>query len=256
MTLDWLLAPASGAATHTIAPAVYWHARLMVLAWSLLLPLGVLLARFYKITPGQRWPEVLDSKFWWHAHRGLQYAGSLLLLPAVFLVWRQRHGAGALAFWHGALGWCLLALALAQIASGWARGSKGGPTGAQLRGDHYDMSLRRRAFERLHKGLGYLALLFAVVATALGLALADAPRWMWLLLALWWLLLAGAFALLQLQGRCVDTYQAIWGPDTGTAASRRPALGWGVRRYSAAGWQQKFGPARSGKQHRTTGDKP
>jgi hypothetical protein len=31
---------------HELAPWVQWHGRLMVLAWVILLPLGVLIARF------------------------------------------------------------------------------------------------------------------------------------------------------------------------------------------------------------------
>ena len=70
--MDWLLAPASGAAEHHIAPWAAWHGRLMVLAWAVLLPVGVLVARFFKVMPGQDWPLRLDNKSWWHAHRLLQ----------------------------------------------------------------------------------------------------------------------------------------------------------------------------------------
>ena len=59
--LEWLLAPLSGAATHSLAPWAYWHARLMVLGWAVLLPVGVLVARFYKVTPQQDWPRELDN---------------------------------------------------------------------------------------------------------------------------------------------------------------------------------------------------
>lgn len=45
----------------------------------------------------------------------------------------------------------------------------------------------------------------------LGFALADAPRWMVLVIAAWWLLLVVAFVILQKRGRAVDTYVAIWG---------------------------------------------
>ena len=55
------------------------------------------------------------------------------------------------------------------------------------------------------------------------------------------LLMASAFVVLQRQGRCIDTYQAIWGPGSGTAASRKRPVGWGIRRYTAAQWQRKFG---------------
>ena len=49
--LDWWLAPLSGATDHVIAAPVAWHARLMVLAWGVLIPVGVLWARFWKVAP-------------------------------------------------------------------------------------------------------------------------------------------------------------------------------------------------------------
>ena len=58
--VQWLATPLSGAAHHALKPWLYWHARSMVLGWSVLLPLGILIARFFKIIPGQDWPRVLD----------------------------------------------------------------------------------------------------------------------------------------------------------------------------------------------------
>lgn len=242
---QWLLTPISGSAQHEIAPWAFWHARLMVLAWAILLPLGVLAARFFKILPGQDWPAVRDCRAWWHAHRALQYGGTALMLAGLALVWGRSGATSPLALWHGRIGVGVLLLGLAQLLSAWLRGSMGGPSDKRLRGDHYDMTPWRVAFERVHKAGGYAALLLAGVAIALGLLLADAPRWMALALTLWSLALVAAFALLQAQGRCIDTYQAIWGPETQTAASRQRPVGWGVKRYTAAQWRQKFGPAKA-----------
>ncbi len=227
---DWLLTPLSGSATHHIAPWAMWHARCMVLAWAVLLPLGALVARFFKVLPGQDWPRKLDHPAWWHAHRALQWVGVGCMALGLALVWGQGAGASGLAQLHRGAGWLVCALGALQIASGLARGSKGGPTATQLRGDHYDMTPWRCQFERLHKGLGWLAVLAAVAVVALGLALADVPRWMALLLALWWLALAAAFVRLQRAGRCIDTYQAIWGPDRRHPGNRLEPIGWGVRR--------------------------
>ena len=230
--LDWLTTPLSGATTHVIETAVAWHARLMVLAWGVLLPLGALAARFFKVLPGQDWPRVLDAKPWWHAHRLLQWSGVALMTLALALV-LARHGApgqAPTAVAHVWLGWLLAAAAWLQVAAGHARGSKGGPTAAGLRGDHYDMTPRRVRFERLHKGLGWAALAGARACIGLGLLAGDAPRWMPLGLALWWALLGTAFVRLQRAGRCIDTYQAIWGPDPAHPGNRCPPVGWGVRR--------------------------
>jgi hypothetical protein len=240
--LAWLGSPLSGAGEHHIADSVAWHARLMVLAWGVLLPAGALAARFFKVVWWQDWPRSLDHKAWWHAHRALQYSGiALMTLGVAFAVWGSAAGTSAPARWHTALGWGVAAAAWLQVFGGVARGSKGGPTDTALRGDHYDMTRWRVTFERLHKALGWAALAVSVVVIALGLKAADAPRWMALVLGLWWLLLAALFALLQRQGRCIDTYQAIWGPDDQHPGNRRAPIGWGIRRYTAATWNARFG---------------
>jgi hypothetical protein len=230
--LAWLLAPLSGAVSHDIAPWAAWHARCMVLAWGVLLPLGAIAARFFKVTRRQDWPRVLDSKPWWHAHRGLQWAGVVVMTAGLALVWNRPSSGSAnpTAAAHVWAGWAVCVAAWLQVAGALARGSKGGPTGDQMRGDHYDMTPWRQAFERVHKALGWLAVVAAVGVTVLGLSVADAPRWMLLLLLLWWAALATAFGVLQLQGRCIDTYQAIWGPDRSHPGNRRKPVGWGVRR--------------------------
>lgn len=202
----------------------------MVLGWGLLLPLGALVARFFKVLPRQPWPQVLDNKAWWHAHRALQWAGIAAMSLGAALAWQQGAGSTPLARLHGWAGWALVAAGWLQIAGGFARGSKGGPTAARLRGDHYDMTPHRLAFERLHKALGWAGLGAAVAVIALGLLLADAPRWMALALVAWWLALAAAFIHWQRRGRCIDTYQAIWGPDPQHPGNRIAPIGWGVRR--------------------------
>jgi hypothetical protein len=237
--LDWWLAPLSGATGHAIAVPVAWHARLMVLAWGVLIPVGVLWARFWKVAPGQDWPRELDDKRWWHAHRTLQIGGFLLGLAALALVFRvgaTTPGAEA----HHLVGWIVVAAGAWQVAHGFARGSKGGPTAPTLAGDHYDMTPRRVLFERVHKSLGWVVVVAAVAAIASGLLVADAPRWMAAAIAAWWLLLAARFVRWQRAGRALDTYQAIWGPDPALPGNARAPIGWGVTRQGA-GWMNDGG---------------
>lgn len=238
---DWLLASLSGAIEHHIAGHTAWHARLMVLGWGILLPLGALAARFFKIMPGQDWPQQLDNKAWWHTHRVLQYAGVLAMTVGLGLAWGLGGRRDTAAQVHAWLGWSLCIAGWAQVAGGLLRGSKGGPADARLRGDHYDMTRWRIGFERLHKSLGWLAIALAVMTIALGLVIVDAPRWMAAVLALWWCAFAAAFIRLQRQGRCIDTYQAIWGPSAVHPGNRRPLMGLGVRRYTAAAWRARCG---------------
>ena len=228
--MDWLLTPLSGSGEHSIAPWAFWHARVMVVGWGILLPAGALLARFYKVTRSQNWPAELDSKVWWYGHLALQYVGVALVSVGVVLSWNQGAQVSLAAKLHAWAGWALFAAAWVQVAAGWLRGSKGGPTDSNLRGDHYDMTHRRLVFEHLHKSLGWLAVLVAVGVLISGLVLVDAPRWMLLVLGVWWLAMAGTFAVLQKRGQVVDTYQAIWGPDSIHPGNRGPLTGRGVSR--------------------------
>mgnify|MGYP000080997055 CR=1 FL=1 len=229
--LAWWLAPMSGAATHELPTWAVWHARLMVLAWAVLLPLGVLAARYFKVTPKQDWPRAVDNRAWWNAHRGLQYAGVVVMLIGAALAWGNGVSGSAAATAHAWLGWLLVGLGAFQIVGAWLRGSKGGPTEPEPSGDHYDMTPHRRYFERLHKGGGWLALGLAVVTLGLGLVVADAPRWMPLVLGTWWLALATLAMRWQRAGRCIDTYQAIWGPSLVHPGNQVRPTGWGIRRH-------------------------
>ena len=241
LSLAWWLAPLSGATEHHPPDWVIWHARTMVAAWGVLLPIGILAARYFKVTPQQDWPRVLDNKIWWHTHRGLQYLGMALVAVGVVLAWNAGAKASMVSLWHHWLGWTVVALGAGQIAGAWARGSKGGPTDASVRGDHYDMTAHRRWFERLHKGLGWLALVLALLTIVLGLMAADAPRWMAAGLVAWWLLLCALAWHWQRLGRCIDTYQAIWGPDPAHPGNQVPATGWGVHR-PRLGESSRLGP--------------
>lgn len=232
--IEWLITPIDVSRAHDIPALLAWHARLMTLAWAILVPLGIIMARFFKVTRAQRWPEELDNAFWWNQHRLLQYASGIITVAALMLILVFRSGAANAAGLHGLLGWVVIALAVIQFTSSWLRGSKGGPTAlaedGSLRGDHYDMTLRRRVFEYVHKSVGYLAVAIATGAIVTGLWQANAPRWMWLVITLWWLIMLAAFAMLQRQGRAIDTYQAIWGPDTVHPGNQIPPIGWGIKR--------------------------
>lgn len=231
----WLMLPLSGAAEHALASHVAWHARAMVLAWGILLPLGVLAARFLKIMPGQGWPRRLDNPLWWNLHRGFQYLGVLLTVAGLYLVWGTGSVTGG-SFGrsiHAWLGWTVAGCGFLQVLGGWLRGSKGSP--AEPAGDHYAMTRHRLVFERVHKALGWAAIVAGIVTIAIGLWLADAPRWMPVVLAAWWAGLACIGAVLQRRGWCVDTYQAIWGPSPEHPGNRIAPVGWGIRRGKAIG---------------------
>jgi hypothetical protein len=232
---SWLLLPLRGPRPHDIAGWAAWHGRLMVLGWSILIPLGVLIARYGKITPRQEWPLVLDNRLWWDWHRRLQYTGLAVAVVAVVIAFLHARLITRLETLHAVLGWSVMALGAMQAVSAMLRGSKGGPTGERAavgdwRGDHYDMTTRRIIFEYIHKIGGSLAVILAVCAVFLGLFVADAPRWMLIVILAWWGLLAGTAVTLQRRGRCIDTYQAIWGPDPAHPGNHLKPIGIAVRR--------------------------
>jgi len=207
-----------------------WHGGLMLLAWFVLLPGGALAARFYKVLPGQDFPHVRDSRAWWLAHLGSQYAGAALVGVAVWIAWDALGGVWDLGNLHAVLGLAVVTLCALQVASGVLRGTKGGPTDthadpgdpATWRGDHYDMTPRRRVFEGWHKRAGYVAFVMALPTAWLGLGLAGAPAWVRALPLLAAAAFVAAFVELSRRGRRVDTWTAIWGPPGRADMPHRP----------------------------------
>jgi hypothetical protein len=227
--LSWMTWGITGRPHVTPLPWVYWHARLMVGAWTICFPLAALIARFFKVLPRQDWPRQRDHKLWWHCHRSLVSLGAPLTLLALLIAYVNGIAYTTIQTIHTVTGFSIVALLCLQIASGLVRGTKGGPTHTTLRGDHYDMSPRRILFEYVHKNLGWIVIWLATAETYLGLWMVNAPRWMVLVISLWWLLFLVGFARLQTGGRCIDTYQAIWGPDPIHPGNRRRPIGWGIR---------------------------
>jgi len=220
----------------------------MVLGWGVLIPLGVLIARYFKVTAHQDWPRQLDNQRWWKAHLILQIGGSLLSFVAIgFALNGVFHGQGLSTTLHTVLGWAIVTLGLGQLLGGALRGTKGHrdvaidadlmPGGASIRaGDHYVMSMRRCVFEYVHKIAGYVALVLSAINILIGLGMTDAPRWMWIAIVGFWAVLLLIGWRFQMAGRCVDTYQAIYGPDTSLPGNLRAPIGWGVHRYQADEW--------------------
>ena len=236
--LEWLLTPVDISREHHVDMFTAWHGRLMVLAWGMMVPTGILLARFFKVTPRQNWPHQLDSHVWWYWHLILQQGAVLLMLGALGLIWFGR-GLNESWHYHAILGWLITGCAGLQAVSGWLRGSKGGPTDpttdGSWSGDHYDMTRRRCAFEYFHKIMGYSLFLLTIAGVLTGLWQANAWRWMWVVLVSWWMVLLLVFVVLQRRGYALDTYQAIWGPDKRHPGNCMRPIGWGIRRVKDEG---------------------
>ena len=239
--MEWLFAPMDATRLHDVGWHLSWHARLMTLAWGVLVPLGILSARYFKILPSQNWPQHLDNIAWWNMHRFCQYSATLLMpIGLLFILTAPPLTIAPGPHWF--LGWTVLCLAALQILGAYLRGTKGGPSDlakvGTLRGDHFDMTPRRLVFEYCHKILGYGALLLSVITILSGLWQANAPNWMWLTLMIWWVGLLCLAVLLQKKGMAVDTYQAIWGADPSLPGNARKPIGWGIRRLDHSVDQQ------------------
>lgn len=224
--MDWLFMPIDGSGHPEFSNLVYWHGRLMVLAWVVLFPIGILAARFFKILPRQDWPRELDNKTWWRTHLSTQYGGGLTLLLGLALILLAPENQGVSSLVHTTFGWMVVLMAAVQFASGWLRGTTGGPTkrapDGSTCGDHYNMTRRRKAFEAIHKSVGLLAIVIAAAAVLSGLHFVGSPIGMIVAIIIWWIILALLFAALQKRGFQRDTYQAIWGPDPAHPGNQEP----------------------------------
>lgn len=186
----------------------------MVLAWGICVPMGILIARFFKVTPGQNWPTELDNPFWWRAHLTLQIAAGVSMALGLGVILSDGMSR-APQHYHIWFGRGILLAVLLQYLSGLLRGTKGGPTdprpNGSLFGDHYSMTPRRRVFEVFHKMMGYALLIMSAWVVLQGMWLSNAPIWMWWSILLFWGVLAFLALALSKRPR-VTTYQAIWGP--------------------------------------------
>ncbi len=200
--------------------AFLWHGLAMAVAWLVLLPAGALVARFFKVRRRQDYPYQLDDKVWWNTHRALQSLGAALAVWAAWIVWVELGRTVDWPVLHVRLGILALGSLAVQMVSPLLRGTKGGPTGTYAdpydpqtwRGDHFDMTPRRRVFEFVHKKLGYLGMAVAAGAVWTGIDAAGLADWWKLPVSLAVLVFAGLFAWFTVTRGRVDTWQAIWGP--------------------------------------------
>jgi hypothetical protein len=239
--VHWLLTPISGSDVHVISAPIAWHGRLMVFGMGVLMPPVLLVARFFKVTPRQDWPRQLDNPFWFVTHRRWGHAIGLIVAAGLAFVLAKQAWRPPWHSLHGGLGWAVIALVLIQVVGSWLRGTHGGPIDPFTRqhrppndwpGDHFSMTRRRIVFEYVHKWGGYILLALTLMAIPTGLLAADAPRWMPITLGIWWLFFLGVFIWLQRAGRCIDTYQAIWGLDPKLPGNRQRPIGFGIVRKS------------------------
>src|SRR5690606_1573231 len=120
----WLTDPLRGDTFIELAEPTRLHGLLMALAVGVLLPLSVLLARYFKILPRQDWPRELSRRFWWSSHLAFVYCATVAAAAAMVLVVMARpENSDHAAHGHAWIGWVSIALLLALLVNGWQRGS-------------------------------------------------------------------------------------------------------------------------------------
>lgn len=202
---------------------IHWanHAILMSMAWFLLVPVGVIALRFFKPAPTPygiaRGTGRFDRKLvWWTIHYSVLYLAISLSLLGIIIAIYVSGGISRSA--HAAFGLATILFGSLQIISAWFRGSHGGKHGAHSnpedpstwRGDHFDMTPRRRWFEAFHKTTGYFTIALAFAAAGSGLMRYWIPGIAALLAAA---LVATLAVCIVLEGKGFrhDTYRSVYG---------------------------------------------
>lgn len=204
---------------------IHWgyHALLMVGIWLVLVPICIIAIRFGKPKPtftGIREQVRLTSLAWWwfSVHKfGLYLAVGLSLVGLAVALTVSRGFSGSV---HSMFGITTIVLGGLQVISSLLRGTHGGRNyhhavpddPSTWRGDHYDMTPRRRKFEAFHKNAGYFTGFFALGAVASGLMQYPLPALAGAVLAIAGVALALCIAL-EYKGRRYDGYRAAHGYD-------------------------------------------
>ncbi len=202
---------------------IHWdyHAILMVTIWFVLVPLCIVTIRFGKPKPtfnGIREKVSIRNMVWWwfSVHKyGLFLAVGLSLVGLAVTITVSKGFSGSL---HSIFGITTIVLGCLQVVSGWLRGKHGGRNyytavpddPSTWRGDHYDMTPRRRKFEAYHKTAGYFAGFFAVGAAASGLMQYRMPALLGVILIVA-LIIFVLCVVLEYKGFRYDGYRAAHG---------------------------------------------
>lgn len=140
------------------------HAILMVLAWALLAPLGILIARLVRRGKLEDL-KIGSNQSWFVLHRGLMVTAVTITIISLIIIMVNRGGWSKSAGTHAILGIITVVLAILN------------PIGAFFRPDKF--SVNRVFFNIIHSSNGYLTLIFSIATIFLGmdLALLDLDLW-------------------------------------------------------------------------------
>lgn len=133
----------------------------MVISWGGLLPLGAVAANRLRSTAGQ---DEGPPKAWFKLHRNLQIAGWFLqILGFLAAIWYVQENSTHFDSPHTIIGLVVVIIGTLQ------------PLNAAVRphppGEGEKKSVSRLAFEVVHKGLGWLAVVLGVTNCVIGIVL-------------------------------------------------------------------------------------
>ncbi|KAK4375213.1 hypothetical protein RND71_005890 [Anisodus tanguticus] len=180
-----LLMRGSAEAEEDLRPVLAVHGFMMFMAWGILLPCGILAARYLKHVKGDGWLQI---------HVYLQYSGlSIVFLGFLFAVAELRDlSFSSLHVEFGMLG---IVLAIAQPVNAYIRPKKPG--------SGEEVSSKRRLWEYIHVIMGRGAIVVGIAALITGMKHLgqryddeDVHRLMWALI-LW--ILVGALTVMYLE---------------------------------------------------------
>mmetsp|Transcript_69441 Transcript_69441/g.104770 ORF Transcript_69441/g.104770 Transcript_69441/m.104770 type:complete len:391 (-) Transcript_69441:64-1236(-) len=140
-----------------LRPVILAHGSLMMIAWGLLLPSGVIIAKFLKHRP---------DGLWFRIHKPLQITGLIIALTGwiIALVNFNVFGdKGYTNYYHGVMGCTVMTIGLLQPINAFFRPHAPEP------GE--ETPLPRLLWEVLHKSMGWIAVLLAVGTISLGTTL-------------------------------------------------------------------------------------
>jgi len=155
--IDFASGATGAAAKRRGEASLLLHMVLMSLAWGGLIPFGAVVANRLKSVEGA------PKGAWFKLHRTVQSVGWLLqLLGFAAAVWHAQEHSSHFSGGHSFIGLAVVVVGTLQ------------PLNAALRPHPEPRTKARVAFEVVHKGLGWLAVLLGVLNVAIGIYLTTA----------------------------------------------------------------------------------
>jgi len=147
-----------GKSARYIIPMRVAHGVLMGVAYTIIFPMGLMVARYAKTT----------SQWWYRTHFFLQNYGFIVMITGIIIGYKLPAVQFKSYTYHGALGTAILILTVFQVLMGYLRPHKS---------KEGDPSMFRRAFELLHHNNGRIICMAAVAQIVGGFLELQAEQW-------------------------------------------------------------------------------